>query len=162
MGFVVSTLLLIVIIIAITQAVLRWPPQIKDRVDQNVAVSRANALNKILLNTPGVPPDWSGSNLPSAIGLAEYNNLSNTTLVGSLDSAKLSYVNSSLTYFEVKARLGMNNDTDFYLKVSNSTRSYEIRHPLPGQGMNVVAINRYMILNSSSTNITVNVTLLVW
>ena len=162
LGFIVSTLLLVVIIISITQAVMKWPPLIKERADQNLIVSRASALNKVLLDTAGAPPDWDVSGTPVSLGIVAYNNYSNTSVIGFLGSRKLDYINSS-TYFGVKSLLGMDNDTDFYLKVYNSSNVFaEVMGSFPGSSTNVVSINRDMMINNSETNIPVNVTLLVW
>ncbi|HIJ99258.1 TPA: hypothetical protein H1011_00330, partial [archaeon] len=67
-------------VISATMSILDMAPSVKEASDRFVLQSRTLDISNLLLNDPGLPADWNSGNLPDRIGLAEYNNFSNSTL----------------------------------------------------------------------------------
>lgn len=168
LDFIVSIVLLSVMVISVVAFLLRMVPDVKDEADLFYVQSRALDINRLLIDDPGAPANWSNwsAEYPTSeeffrVGFALFDNYSNEVVYGQLDIDKVKYTNASLDYSYVKNNLGVENETDFRVIITNATTLlldlYNNSTSTPST-RNVVVLRRFMVMNHSY----VNVTLMVW
>jgi hypothetical protein len=161
LGVIIAVVLLIIMVMSATMSILDMAPSVKEASDRFVLQSRTLDISNLLLNDPGLPADWNSGNLPDRIGLAEYNNFTNSTLRNKLDWKKVLYINDTIAnnYTKVSQNLSLENSTRFWLKIESSGRVYlNMTEGYPSRLSNVVVLTRIMVINQTI----VNVTLMVW
>ncbi|HIK02082.1 TPA: hypothetical protein H1008_03120 [archaeon] len=161
LGVIIAVVLLIIMVMSATMSILDMAPSVKEASDRFVLQSRTLDISNLLLNDPGLPADWDSDNLPDRIGLAEYNNFSNSTLRNKLDWKKVLYINDTIAnnYTKVSQNLSLENSTRFWLKIESSGRVYlNMTEGYPSRLSDVVVLTRIMVINQTI----VNVTLMVW
>lgn len=156
--FILAVLLLSFVIVTTVIFVIRLLPAFGTGLEESNLRANALALEKILLEEPGVPINWTTS--PALFGLAAANNHSNETIRGALDPIKLEYINStpSANYGTLISNLSINGTVEFYLIVSSTWGYMEYFNYTPAKTENVIAFRKLMAINGSEAN----VTLLVW
>ncbi|HIK02765.1 TPA: hypothetical protein H1012_02880 [archaeon] len=167
--FIVAVVLLAFVLISTIIFTIRLIPASSSALEEGSIRAKANALEDVLLYSPGYPPNWTS--IPAVVGLAAFNNYSNETILGGLSAQKLLMLNTTaaLNYSSVKRNLSLDENTDFYLKVNSSGwGSMEYFNYTPMDTQRVVSINKLMILYNQTNGTTkinqteANVTLLVW
>ncbi len=157
LGFVVSVVLLIMLILFVMTNVLNMIPSIRDRTEQTTLEINALSLSKMLIETPGYPYDWTSN--PARLGLAQYNNYSHKTIIGKLDPSKVNYANNTALYSVFKTNLGIENSLNFHLIIRNSTSVVlDLYNTTPSKTSNVVSLRKFAVINQTP----VNITLLIW
>ena len=155
--FVVSVIILALVTISAAIAIVRLLPGVSTSAEETHLRSRATDLAKVLFEEPGIPVNWTAN--PVLIGLAEANNFSNETVKGSLDPIKVSYLNNSILYSQLKSNLNLETDLDFHITIQNETTKFlDYFNFTPSSTDKVVTIKKLASLNKSA----VNITLLVW
>jgi hypothetical protein len=156
-GFIIAVLLLIVVIITATTGVLDKLPSIKHDAETSAMAPRIEVISKLLLEDPGYPATWTSANV-ERVGLIHHNSYNNKTKFGQLNSTKINYV-ATLSHDTIAHQLGLFNDTNFRLRVSNANMILDINQSLPGSTASVFVLNRVFSLDGTSF---VNATLEVW
>jgi hypothetical protein len=149
-----------VLVIAVTLAILNVIPDVQKESRINALQARAVDLSKIILEDPGYPFMWDES-APERIGFSEYNNYSNMTVLGELDEVKIDNATINYSYSFLRNSLGISNDSALnfrlLIEIENGIDSDFYEYPPPNSS-NVVSLKRFATTNGSLTNIT----LVVW
>jgi len=119
--------------------------------------ARATDFAKMLLDYPGAPSNWNTN--PSLVGLAEFNNYSSEIIRGALDPLKVSYLNTSIPYSQLKQNLSLGEDFNFKILISNESSTFlDYFNYTPGKTEKTISIVKFASINKTQVNITV----LVW
>lgn len=112
----------------------------------------------VLVKTPGVPPNWNSSNLPSIVGLANYSALNKTNQhyldsnkISALDTLHLTYIPKlvgNVTYYNLSLR-GLTN-VSISRSWSNGSKS---------SASNIIIVERTAYLSNTTNSTEVRVTL---
>ena len=164
--FIVAVMLLTFVIVSVVIITIRAFPSFTDQAKESGSRAKAAAVENLLLYSPGVPQNWSDQSAVKVLGLSYFNNFSNETILGALDPAKLSLINSSssLNYSFAKSSLNL-TAVDFYLEIRSDWGTFSYFNYTPTSSQRVISINKKMGLINNSFRInqtTANVTLLVW
>jgi hypothetical protein len=156
-GFIIAVVILVGLIISATTGILNIIPGIKHEAEAAAMEPRVSILSKLLLDDPGYPAEWYAGTV-QRVGLLHYNTFTNKSILGQINSSKLSYI-QTLTYNNLAHQLGIMNETSFRLRIENTTIILDINNSMPGGTSSVYVVKRFMTIDNQNV---VNVTLEVW
>ncbi len=155
--FIIATILLALVVVSAAIAIIRLLPSYSTAADDSALRARATDFAKVLFDSPGKPANWTAN--PAVVGLTKVNNYSNETIRGVLDPVKVSYLNNSIPYSQLKQNLSIEVDFNFKINISNQTFTFlDYFNSTPGRTDKTITITKLAVVNKSQ----VNISLLVW
>ena len=139
--FIVAVILLALIVIASATAIVRMLPGFSNAADESNLRARATDFSRVLFDNPGVPQNWSSN--PVIVGLAQLNNYSNETVKGAFDPLKVTFLNNSINYSQLKQNLSLEEDFNFAINISNQSYTFlDYYNNTPGRTDRTITIKK--------------------